>query len=89
MSLKFGSWAASTPQTGAAPAIPNLARVGFNQICFAVDDMDAEVARLKALGISFRNAVMEFHDRKLVYLAGPEGLTVELAEWLTATGDAA
>jgi hypothetical protein len=44
---------------------------------------------LKALGIPFRNEVMEFYDRKLVYLSGPEGITVQLAEWLTATGDAA
>jgi catechol 2,3-dioxygenase-like lactoylglutathione lyase family enzyme len=77
------------PATPADPAIPNLARVGFNHICFTVDDMDAEVVRLKALGIPFRNEVMEFHDRKLVYLSGPEGITVELAEWLTATGNAA
>ncbi len=27
--------------------------------------------------------VMEFHDRKLVFLDGP-GLVVELAEWLTS-----
>jgi len=25
---------------------------------------------------------MEFHDRKLVFLDGPEGITVELAQWL-------
>jgi hypothetical protein len=30
------------PEIPADPAIPNLARVGFNHICFAVDDMDAE-----------------------------------------------
>jgi hypothetical protein len=24
---------------------------------------------------------MTFHDRKLVFLEGPEGITVELAEW--------
>jgi catechol 2,3-dioxygenase-like lactoylglutathione lyase family enzyme len=76
------------PETPADPSIPNLARVGFNHICFAVDNMDAEVSRLKDLGISFRNEVMTFHDRKLVYLSGPEGITVELAEWLTAAGDA-
>jgi len=70
------------PETPADPAIPNLARVGYNHVCFAVDDMDTEVARLKALGIPFRSEVMEFHDRKLVYLSGPEGIAVELAEWL-------
>jgi len=25
--------------------------------------------------------MMTFHDRKLVFLEGPEGITVELAEW--------
>ncbi|MFO1458583.1 MAG: VOC family protein [Verrucomicrobiota bacterium] len=63
------------------PAIPNLCRVGFNHICFAVDDLDAEVARLVAAGVSLRNDVMDFHGRKLVFLSGPEGITVELAQW--------
>lgn len=63
------------------PAMDNLARVGFNHICFAVDDLEAEVARLQAAGVQLRNAVMEFHHRKLVFLRGPEGITVELAEW--------
>lgn len=69
------------PHPPADPSIPNLARLGFNHICFAVDDMDAEVKRLTALGIPFRNEVMEFNDRKLVFLSGPEGITVELAQW--------
>ena len=60
----------------------NLARVGFNHVCFTVDDLEAEVARLKAAGVQLRNEVMVFQDRKLVFLAGPEGVTVELAEWL-------
>jgi hypothetical protein len=34
-------------------------------------------------GIELRNEIMEFHDRKLVFLSGPEGVTVELAQWLT------
>ena len=63
------------------PAIRNLTRLGFNHVCFAVDDLEAEVARLKARGVQLRNEVMDFHDRKLVFLSGPEGVTVELAEW--------
>jgi catechol 2,3-dioxygenase-like lactoylglutathione lyase family enzyme len=63
------------------PAIGNLTRLGFNHVCFAVDDLEAEVARLKAKGVQLRNEVMEFHNRKLVFLSGPEGVTVELAEW--------
>ena len=59
-----------------------LDRLGFNHICFAVDDIEAEVARLRAHGIHTRNEIMDFHQRKLVFLAGPEGITVELSQWL-------
>jgi len=59
----------------------NLARLGYNHICFAVTDLDAEVKRLTSHGVTLRNEVMEFHSRKLVFLSGPEGITVELAEW--------
>jgi len=63
------------------PAIADLTKLGFNHVCFAVDDLHAEVARLKTKGVRFRNEVMHFHNRKLVFLSGPEGITVELAEW--------
>ncbi len=63
------------------PQAADLCRLGFNHLCLAVDDLDAEVARLTAHGVRLRNQVMVFHDRKLVFLAGPEGLTIELAEW--------
>jgi catechol 2,3-dioxygenase-like lactoylglutathione lyase family enzyme len=59
----------------------NLARLGYNHICFAVKDLDAEVRRLSSHGVTLRNEVMQFHSRKLVFLSGPEGITVELAEW--------
>ena len=63
-------------------AAGDLARTGFNHICFAVDDLDAEVARLSAAGVELRNQPMLFHDLKLVFLAGPEGVVVELAQWV-------
>ncbi len=58
-----------------------LDRLGFNHICFAVDDLQAEVARLRAHGVRTRNEIMDFHKRKLVFLVGPEDITVELSEW--------
>lgn len=61
--------------------VANLARLGYNHICFAVKDLDAEVKRLTSHGVTLRNEVMDFHSRKLVFLSGPEGITVELAEW--------
>jgi len=63
------------------PAVRDLTKLGFNHVCFAVDDLEAEVARLTAKGVRLRNEVMTFHGRKLVFLSGPEGITVELAQW--------
>ena len=54
---------------------------GFNHVCFAVDDLDAELQRLQAHGVQPMNEGLEFHDRKLVFLEGPEGVTIELAQW--------
>jgi len=61
--------------------IRDLQKIGMNHICFAVEDVEAEVAKLKAAGFATRNAIMDFHSRKLVFIDGPEGVTVELAEW--------
>jgi transposase InsO family protein len=37
------------------PRITNLAKLGFNHVCFAVDDVVAEVAKLEAAGIKRRS----------------------------------
>ncbi len=58
-----------------------LARSGFNHVCFRVDDLDATLARFADYGHTPRNALMDFHDRRLVFLDGPAGVVVELAEW--------
>jgi catechol 2,3-dioxygenase-like lactoylglutathione lyase family enzyme len=65
----------------AAAGADDPTRRGFNHICFAVDDLAAELARLRAHGVALLNEVMDFHDRKLVFLAGPEGIVVELSQW--------
>ena len=64
------------------PDEANLARLGFNHVCFAVDDLDATLARLAAEGIGPKNEVMNFHDRRLVFLRGPGDVTIELSEWV-------
>tara|TARA_R110001592_G_scaffold336960_1_gene622821 strand:- start:95485 stop:95964 length:480 start_codon:yes stop_codon:yes gene_type:complete len=68
------------------PNIEMLNTVGFNHICFAVDDVEQELKKLIAAGYETRNEVMNFHDRKLVFLRGPEGVTIELAEWHDTAG---
>jgi catechol 2,3-dioxygenase-like lactoylglutathione lyase family enzyme len=70
------------PTVADNPTESNLARPGFNHICFAVDDLDVALDRLGAGGVNIRNEVMDFHDRRLVFLMGPGDVTIELAEWV-------
>lgn len=63
------------------PDITNLSRIGFNHVCFAVDDLNAALDKLRAHGIKPLNEVLDFHDRKLLFIPGPEGVTLELSEW--------
>ena len=63
------------------PHIRDLNKLGMNHICFAVADIEAEVAKLRANGFKTRNEIMDFHSRKLVFIDGPEGVTVELSQW--------
>jgi catechol 2,3-dioxygenase-like lactoylglutathione lyase family enzyme len=63
------------------PDITRLDRLGFNHICLAVDDIEAEIGKLRANGVQLRNEIMQFHNRKLAFISGPEGVTIELAQW--------
>ena len=63
------------------PHIHDLYKLGMNHVCFAVDDIEAEVAKFRGAGFKTRNEIMDFHSRKLVFLEGPEGVTVELSQW--------
>ena len=63
------------------PNIRDLHKIGMNHICFAVEYIEAEVARLARGGFETRNEIMDFHARKLVFIDGPEGVTIELSQW--------
>jgi catechol 2,3-dioxygenase-like lactoylglutathione lyase family enzyme len=69
------------PETLPDPHIRDLNKLGLNHVCFAVDDIEAEVARLRGAGFRTRNDIMDFHARKLVFIEGPEGVTLELSQW--------
>ena len=51
---------------------------GWNRIHFIVDDIDADVARLRASGATFRNDIIEGPGGKQVLLEDPSGNVVEL-----------
>ena len=64
------------------PDTADLHRTGYNHLAFRVENLDSEVNRLKEAGVVIKNQSVAFHDRKLVFLAGPEDVTIELVEWL-------
>ena len=54
---------------------------GIRHVAFAVDDIDAVVAGLRARGAELVGELERYEDRyRLCYVLGPEGIIVELAE---------
>lgn len=51
---------------------------GWNRIHLLVDDIDAEAARLREAGVSFRNDVLSGPGGKQVLLEDPSGNPIEL-----------
>jgi catechol 2,3-dioxygenase-like lactoylglutathione lyase family enzyme len=57
--------------------------LGLRTIMFAVDDIDATVAGLRARGAELVGEVAQYQDSyRLCYARGPEGIIVALAEEL-------
>jgi len=54
---------------------------GWNRIHFMVDDIDAEVARLRDAGVRFRNDIIEGPGGKQILLLDPSDNVVELFQW--------
>jgi catechol 2,3-dioxygenase-like lactoylglutathione lyase family enzyme len=53
---------------------------GWNRFQIEVDDLDAEVARLRAAGASFRNEIVEGVGGRQILVDDPAGNCVELFE---------
>jgi predicted enzyme related to lactoylglutathione lyase len=51
---------------------------GWNRIHLIVDDLEAEVARLKAAGVSFRNEMVTGPGGSQILAQDPSGNLVEL-----------
>jgi catechol 2,3-dioxygenase-like lactoylglutathione lyase family enzyme len=57
--------------------------LGLRSVMFAVDDIDATVAGLRARGAELVGEVVRYEDSyRLCYVRGPEGIIVALAEQL-------
>jgi len=65
------------------PANAPVNALGIRRIMFAVDDLDDLVARLLARGAELVGELVQYGDTyRLVYIRGPEGIIVALAEQL-------
>jgi catechol 2,3-dioxygenase-like lactoylglutathione lyase family enzyme len=55
--------------------------LGIRHICFAVEDIEAIVAKLKKKGVEIFSEIEQYEESyKLCYVRGPEGIILELAE---------
>jgi catechol 2,3-dioxygenase-like lactoylglutathione lyase family enzyme len=71
------------PAVSAEPNAP-VNTLGMGRIMFAVDDIDAAVARLQAHGAELVGEVVQYEDTyRLCYVRGPEGIVIALAEQLS------
>ena len=72
-----------TPEAVSAEPNPPVNRLGMGRIMFAVDDIDAVVAGLRARGFGLIGEVVRYEDvYRLCYVRGPEGIVIALAEKL-------
>jgi catechol 2,3-dioxygenase-like lactoylglutathione lyase family enzyme len=56
--------------------------LGYRRVMFAVEDMDAVVARMRAQGAELIGEMQYENTYRLAYIRGPEGIIVALAEQL-------
>ncbi|MBC7813314.1 MAG: VOC family protein [Burkholderiales bacterium] len=68
-------------EQGIQPSAANT--LGIRHISLVVDDIDAVVANLKKKGTEIFSEIQQYEDvYKLVYIRGPEGIILELAQEL-------
>ncbi len=58
-------------------------QIGLRHLAFEVDDIHAEVQRLKARGFRFQSGIEMWKrsGKRIVYFQGPEGILLELAQY--------
>lgn len=79
----------SGPQSSAGRPMPDGEKPvpgGWNRIHLIVDDIEAEVARLRAAGAPFRNDILSGPGGKQVLLLDPSGNVIELFQSAASLG---
>jgi len=62
----------------------NRRRRGYNHLALRVDDIGAVGAHLIANGVKMLSDEMDYISRRLRFFEGPEGITLELVQWVGA-----
>jgi catechol 2,3-dioxygenase-like lactoylglutathione lyase family enzyme len=77
------------PTPGADPGEhpTNHRRRGYNHLAFRVDDITAATAHLEANGVTLLSEELDYISRRLRLFEGPEGITLELVEWVDPGSD--
>jgi catechol 2,3-dioxygenase-like lactoylglutathione lyase family enzyme len=79
--LELVTFVRPVDETGIQHPYPLANTLGMRHICFAVEDIEAIVTKLKKKGVEFFSEIQYYENiYKLCYLRGPEGMIVELAE---------
>ena len=60
---------------------PNTVSLGYDHLGLEVDDIDSACSHLAAYGCSIESGPTELNDRKIVFLKGPEDITLELIQF--------
>ena len=72
------------PAVRAEPDDAPVNALGIRRIMFAVDDIEAVLARLHTHGAKLVGEVVQYEDQyRLCYVRGPEGIMIALAEQLS------
>ncbi len=73
------------PPTTGSEQSASANTLGIRHVAFVVEDIEAVLARLQALGVKLVGEVERYQDSyKLCYVRGPAGIIVELAERISA-----
>ena len=77
--LELAKFVRPSDDKGIQPSFANT--LGIRHVCFAVEDIEAIVTKLKKKGTTSFSEIQNYENvYKLIYLHGPEGIIVELAE---------
>ena len=71
-----------TPSDDPGEHPTNLRRRGYNHLAFRVDDIGEAARHLTAHGVKMLSDEMDYISRRLRFFEGPEGITLELVQWV-------